>query len=297
MSDPFLDLESSAQSAAPRELFEIQINPPTGQVWRHTSATRDIVFSGNRFIAIPVARGEVAVAMPHESETALVVKLPVDHAFVRRYLQQGVPPKQVSVTLYRMQGATTEQLWAGYITSAAFEDSIASFRVPSRAGQWMLRTVPSATISKSCPLILYSTLCGVSRDGTGPTGLAYKVTTTVIYVNGRDIRVDLGSTNRNGSWAEGGEVLHVASGERMSVAAQIDLSPGTSSVADLSMQMQIVGLKIGDAVEIYAGCDWTINGTNGCTPKFSNRQNYGGMPQLSDIDLFIPGSYGPRLVT
>jgi hypothetical protein len=235
--------------------------------------------------------------MPQERESELVLKLPVDHALVRRYLKQGVPPKQVSVTLYRKQGDYTEQLWAGHVTSVAFEKLTATLRVPSRAGQWMLRTVPSATVTKSCPLILYSPLCGVSRDGSSPGGVAHKVTAPAIYVNGRDVRVDLGSTDRNGSWAEGGEVLHVASGERMSVASQRDLNPGISAVSELSMQMQLVGLKVGDTVEIYAGCDWSINGTNGCTPKFANRQNYAGMPQLSDIDLFIPGSYGPRLVT
>jgi hypothetical protein len=115
----------------------------------------------------------------------------------------------------------------------------------------------------------------------------------VISVSGRDVRVDLtgvtaGDTYR-ADWAKFGEFVHVASGERMTIRLQTDLNPGVSTVADLSLQMPIVGLQIGDSVEVYAGCDWLVQTCNG---KFGNKNNFGGFPELPTKNPFIPAGYG-----
>lgn len=292
----FESAEGSVQDSEPRELFEFQISPPTGVVYRHTSATRDIQYNGNFYTAIPIKRSAIGVLTTEAKEKEVEVLLPVDHALVRRYFAQGLPPKRISFTLRRQNGGQTETLWAGDVTSLSVSGGTARILIPSRAGAWMLRPIPSATITQSCPLILYSTLCGVSRAGSSPGGVAHQCVTTIISVNGRVIRVDLGDTDRNGTWAENGEVLHVASAERMTVRVQTDVDPGSSSVADLTMQSPIYGLKVGDTAHVFAGCDHAIAGLNGCTPKFGNRQNYGGMPHLQDKNIFLPGSYGLRTV-
>lgn len=285
--DAFYDAEASAEDSEPRELVEISINDGV-TIYRHTSATRDIVYAGERYTAIALARDAVMVTMPSESSNDVSLSLPIDHALCRRYTQQATPPKKIAVAIRRQNGGATEIVWAGFITSMAAEGRIARFRVPSRAGEWMLRTLPTATVGRKCPWVVYSDACGVSRTGSHG-GLAFRVSTTVISVVGRKIRVDLGSTDRNGTWAEGGEVVHAATGERMTVGLQEDANPGVSGVADLTMQMAIIGLTAGNSVDIYRGCALTVAD---CETGFGNRQNFGGMPQMPTGNPFLPEGAG-----
>ena len=287
----FLSAAQSVQDSEPRELIEISINDGT-TFHRHTSASRDILYGGNTFTAIPVERGEVAVTMPGD-EKDCILTLPIDHALVDRYCEQGNPPRKISVTIWRQDGGETEQIWAGEITSMNAERRVAKFRIPSRAGEWMLRPLPSTRAGRACPVFLYDSLCGVSRTGTGPTGLPHKVTTTVIYVDGNIVRVDLSTIPAGNAlrpdWARDGDLKHVATGEWLTIALQTDLSPGVSTVADLTLERPIVGVNVGDSVEVYAGCDMMI-GT--CDAKFGNKLNFRGFPHMPEENPFTPTSYG-----
>lgn len=278
--------ETSVQDSEPRELFTISVNSGVN-FYRHTSATRDISWEGVLFTALALQRDEVAITMPGQDKD-LILTLPIDHPFVRRWTQQGIPPQLCTLEAYRQNGGETEVLWFGSITSMNASGGVAKFRVPSLAGEWMLRPVPSFTVGKDCGHVLFDTGCGLSRTGSHG-GLAFKVTATVTYVNGRDIRVDLGDTDRNGTWAEGGEVVHALTGERMGIATQTDLSPGSSSVADLRMHLQIVGLAVGHTVDIYAGCNHTIAE---CNTRFGNKANFVGFPQAPSKNPFVPAGYG-----
>lgn len=282
----YLSAESSTEDSEPREL--VVIARSDGPVYYLTSASSDITYNGQRYTALALERGEVAVTMPGD-EKEMTLTLPVDHALCRRWTQQAVPPRKVTVTVYRQNGGATEQIWVGDITSMAAERGVAKFRVPSRAGEWMLREIPTARVGRKCSHILYSSPCGVSREGSNG-GISHKVATTVIAVSGRAVTVSLLSTSRNGDWAEQGELVHTSTGERLTVVDQTDLNPGVSSVARLTLQTNMVGLKIGDAVEIYRGCAHDIAS---CHADFGNRQRFGGFPSLPDSNPFIPESTGP----
>lgn len=274
--------ESSVQDSQPIELFYISVNDGVDEYW-HTSGVRDVSWNGDTYTAIAMERGEVAITMPG-AEKDLTVTLPIDHALVRRWTARAIPPRKVDVTVYRQNGGVTEQIWNGPITSMNAENGVAKFRVPSRAGEWMLRPLPATTSGVECSNVLYDSRCGVSRTGS-KDGLAFKVTASVIYVSGRDVRVDLGDVLRNGTWAENGELVHTESGERMTISLQTDLNAGISAVADLRMQFQINGLAVGDSVDVYAGCDHNVVV---CNSKFGNRQNFGGFPLMGFGILFFP---------
>lgn len=285
--DDFYDAEASAEDSEPRELFVISINDGV-TVYYHTSGTRDIFYNGNMYTAIAMERGEISVTMPGGGETDLTLTLPIDHALARRWTAQGVPPRFVDLRVLRQNGGATETIWYGNLTSMAPEGRIARFRVPSRAGEWMLRPIPAISTGRDCSHILYDTGCTVSRTGSH-SGLAHKVTTTVTHISGRDIRVDLADVARNGTWAEGGEVVHSITGERMAIALQTDLNPGISSVATLRLQMQIVGLQVGHFVDIYRGC---LHDIGTCNDNFGNKENFAGFPQLPSKNPFVPAGYG-----
>lgn len=277
--------EPSVQDNNPRELVHIEINDGAGDEYFHTSASRDISYGGDIYTAIAMDRGALTVIVPNE-ETELVLTLPIDHALVRRWPAQAAPPMKVVVTLMRMYpDDTVKTEWVGEIRDMASDGGAARFRIPSRAGQWMLKTVPSFTLSDQCVHALYDTRCAVSRTGSGPGGVAHKVTATIISKTGRDIKVDLATTDRNDDWALDGEIVHTSSGERRSVIAQSDIDPGVNGIATLTMNLPIPELVVGDSVDVYAGCDHDIDT---CVEAFGNRQNYLGWHHKPARDFFSP---------
>ena len=159
--------EESVEDGSPREIVTIAINGT--DTYRHTSADRDMVVGGLLYTAIALDRSETAITMPGE-EKDLTLTLPVDHALARRFTQQNQPPKKVTVTVRCQQtGGELQTIWVGDITSMQIDESVARFRVPSRAGEYMLRSVPNALVSRTCPHMLYGSMCRVSRDGAAPT--------------------------------------------------------------------------------------------------------------------------------
>lgn len=272
-----------------REYFDIVLS--TGITYRVASGTRDLVIGGDVYSAIAMDRDEATVAIAG-SETENVLKLPIDHPLVRRYLLQGVPPKQVTVTAWRIDEADViTQLWTGDVTGMSWNESmsIAEFRIPSRMSEALVRVLPNLTCSRQCPYILYGAGCDVSRDGSSPSGIPFKCVTTVLYADGRDVRVDLSNVPAGdamrATWALHGELLH-SSGERQTIRAQSDLSPGFSTVTSLSLAARIPELRMGDTVTVFAGCAHTALA---CATKFNALGKHGGLAYMPARNPFIPG--------
>jgi uncharacterized phage protein (TIGR02218 family) len=283
-ADTYLDAEQGEQSSEPREYCRIAYGNTQHLI---TFGNRDLFVAGAIYTAVASERGELGVTAAGNGKE-LTLTLPVNHAFVQRYLQQGTPPRFITFTMWCQQSnGSIEQQFVGEITSMSVDDENgrASFRIPSRAGESLLRVVSNVTIGRTCPHVLYDTMCQIPRS----LGSTY-FSTTVIAVDGRTVRVDLGVSTSNPyrlDWAVNGELYHPTSGERMTVIVQADVSPGTSTITKLTMQAPIVGLAVGDTVEIYAGCDHTLDT---CVNKYANRQNFGGFPQLPKANPFIPGT-------
>lgn len=274
MTDDFLAAASSVETSQPREIYEIIAGTT---VYRFASGARDIFYGGNLYTAASVARSELKVPQVGGDSANLEVSLPIDHPLVSRYFQIGVPPRRVSVVLRQLQGALAEIIWAGEVTSMACDgDNVeATLLVPPRVSESAERTLPTVTLGRSCLHLLYDTMCKIPRT----LGSTY-FSTPVMHVDGREVTIDLGvlpSDPARADWAVGGELYHPMSGERMSVFAQDDVSPGSLTLTKLTLQLPILELTTGDTVEVYAGCDHSLET---CVNKFGNRQNYGGFPQM-----------------
>lgn len=283
MSDPVLDIESSEQNSQPKELFEIGYG---STVHRLTSATRDVVYAGVIYTAVPIARGAVGITGVSATSGDLEVTLPIDHAIVRRWLKMGIPPKQMTATVRRYWPTedVSETIWAGYVAGLKCNDenTEATLRVISSAAQGLLRVIPNVTAGRTCPHTLYGAMCRADRNDS-----RFTLTTTALYVNGRVVRYDQGNTSAEG-WASYGELLHVASGERMTVRSHKYVGL-PSSVVEIEMQMPLPDLKLGDSITLYAGCDRTIAQ---CVARFDNRQNFGGFNRMPLRNIFRPSNTG-----
>jgi uncharacterized phage protein (TIGR02218 family) len=267
----FADDEAATESSQPIEAYEITAG---NEIHRLTSGTRNITIGAQTFTAAPIARSAVTVPATGGSPE-FEFTLPVSHAIPQRYLQQGVPPRAVLVNVLRYQSRSgeTEVIWTGYVTSLAVDGNTASFRTQPRGAQMMQRRLPTITAGRQCPHILYDPQCAVARA-------SFVVTTTVTAVGGRSIRVAT-MDSKPDYWAQFGEVVHVASGERMTISDHT----GT----DITMQLPIPGVAIGDAVEVYAGCNHLVTE---CRDKFANQANFGGFPNMPTQNLFSLSGFG-----
>jgi hypothetical protein len=294
--------EASVQDSDPRELITIEVNPPIGAVYRHTSGTEDVLHNGIVYKAIAIDRDELKTPMPEEDAEAQIL-IPIDHLLARRYPRQGVPPSQIVVAIQRLQvrSGEVQQLWKGLVTSMAADDVIARFLIPSRTMQALKKLLPQLGAMRACPHVVYSTRgCKVSESGSSPDGIPFKCSTTTINVAGRDVRLDLSNVPadnaRRTDWLRFGKLVHVASGEQRSIVKQTDPNPGVSTVTDIQLFERIVEMKNGDAVLLLAGCDHVV--TTGCRDKFGNRGNYGGMPHLPTTgNPFKLNNFGQYVLT
>jgi len=284
----FAEDEASVAHSRIIEFYDIVLSSvPTP--YRLAAGNRDLQVGSNLYVATPALRTElVAPQVDGSGSSGLTLSLPIDHAIVKRWFQGGVPPRKTTVTAWRKQerSAALEQQWIGLVTSMSCEGTIAKLLIPAQIVANAQKYLPTVTTQQTCPYILYDKMCQVDRT-------LFKVATTAILVEGRDVRIDIGDAAKIGQtvpWTLGGELLHVASGERMPIVLQTDADPASgSTITTLSMQLPLPDLKTGDAIEVYAGCDHSIQT---CKTKFANQTRFGGYPDAALTNFFLPGGSG-----
>lgn len=270
-TDPFLDAESSVESSQPREMYKIvQSSAVTYFV---ASGTRDIVYNGDTYVAFPMARTEATVdSITNDGQ--LTIALPLSHGLAQRYLAQGSPPREVSITVYRQQpDGLVERFAGGVVTSMAIDKHLAKFLVQSKLARVIQRKLPVIKASRTCPHILYDRNCRADRG-------SFTLNVFVETYDGRKIVISSIGGNPN-QWAQFGELVHVATGERMQIIDQLDRT--------VTLQAPIPDLRDGDALTVSAGCAHDIVT---CHVKFTNQVNFGGFPQLPTTNPFEHGGLG-----
>lgn len=273
----FLTDESSIESSQPREFYRIVQN--LAVTYYIASGARDIDHDGHTYVASPITRTDIPVATL-AADGGLTLTMPLTHPLVARYLAQGSPPRQIQVTAYRkqLQSGEVEQIINGVVTSMAIDGHVAKFLVQSNFKRLLARRLPTISAGKLCPHILYDASCRLVRSTftIGDDGTPLLVTA----VNGRRVTLD-SIGGQPDHWAQFGELIHVISGERMSVVEQV----GTT----IDMQAPIPELQVGSAVYLSAGCAHDIVT---CQTKFANQVNFGGFPQLPTKNPFVPTGFG-----
>jgi uncharacterized phage protein (TIGR02218 family) len=289
----FLDDEGSVDASEPREFFDITMG---ATVYRLTSGTRDISIDGVLYKAEAMTRRSLGVPqLSRAGDQSLSVILRVNHPIVRRWYQQGVPPKTATVTAWRkqMRSQVVEQIWAGSIASIDCAGHVATITVASLLGPAFRRRLPTLTVGRQCGHVLYGAGCRLVKTEANQDDIPYKCQSTVIYVNGREVRFDLSTVPADYAfrsiWTQFGYLVHTSTGESMTIAQQDDLNPGVSTVTKVTLQAQIIGIKVGDSIDVFAGCAHDVIT---CLTKFANQVNFGGFPALPTRNPFFPTGLG-----
>ncbi len=281
----FAEDVSSAWHSRPIEFYDVVFS--TGETFLIASGNRDLQVGSKIYKATPLERSELSSPNIDGSSKDVEISIPVDHAIVSRWLRFGGPPSQTLVTCWQKQERSQliEQQWVGLCTAITCSGNIAKLSVPARVANNVTRYLPTVTTSLSCPYILYDKMCTVDPE-------AFKVATTALLVNGREVRVDMGDAAKVGlvpGWSGLGMLKAVTSGERRTILAQNDEDPANSTIAIIVMEQPIPDLRTGDAVEVFAGCAHDIQT---CKNKFNVVQRFGGYPYAPVINPFVPGSSG-----
>lgn len=277
--DAYLDAEASPEDSAPRELYEIKQNLVT--TYYVTSCSRDVDYGGHTYVASPSARSEI-VASPigASNYTQLTIALPATHPLVQRYLALSSPPRQILVTVRRLQAqiGVAEMIATGIVASMAISGEVAKFMVETRFGRARRRKLPTITAGKLCQHVVYDANCRLERSTftIGDDGPPL----TIVTANGRNVTIST-IGGQPDHWAKFGELVHVATGENMMVLEQV----GTA----ITMQAPIPELNAGELVTLSAGCAHDIST---CRNKFSNQVNFGGFPQMPTKNPFLPTGLG-----
>jgi hypothetical protein len=250
---------------APREGIEIQYGTT---IHRIACGTRDADFNGNTFTRVSSEREAISdMVLKQDKDTS--IRLPVSHEFVQRYNRNGIPPKVVTCSVYRKQiNGDVKRIAFGELVSCKIDGHVASFLLVDAKARALKRSLPVYPVGKQCPYVLFDLACRASRA-------AFRVQTTVASHDGATVVVATMDAHPD-HWAQRGEIVHVPSGERMTISEQV----GTT----LTLQLPIFDLADGDVVQVFAGCK---KNPDDCANKFNNTVNYGGLPELPEGDVYL----------
>ena len=262
----YATIETSVQSGRPVELYEFR-NGTT--YFRYTSADGDVVYGGNTFAAVPIARGAVEAT----SETArLALEITCARTVGVLDLFALMPPAEiVAVTVRRLHAGDGEAitLWMGRILNVTLNNDAAEIHCESVYTS-LKRVGLRRLYQKGCPHVVYGPGCNLDRN-------AFKVVKTVSVVAGTAITLGSMGAFADGYFSGGYLEWESAGGyfERRAIRSQV------GGVVTISFPLP--GLAASDTVNLYPGCDHTLAT---CASKFSNRLNYGGMPYFPSKNPF-----------
>ena len=260
----YATVETSAQSGRPVELYEF-LNGTAA--FRYTSADGDVVYGGNTYEAVPIARGAVE-ATSETARLALEITCARDLAVLDMFTV--APPEEVvSITLLRLHAGDGEAItmWAGRVLNVTWNNDAADIHCESVYAS-LKRVGLRRLYQKGCPHVVYGTGCALSRA-------SYKATKTVSSVSGTTVSIS--SIGAVDAYYAGGYLEWVSGGvtHRRAIRSQT----GGSVVINFA----VPGLAGGASVDLYPGCDHTLST---CASKFANSENFGGFPFFPDKNPF-----------
>lgn len=261
--------ERSRESSAPLELYEFAIGP---ERFRYTTAPGPVTYASNVYTPLAIKREALFFGQDQRGE-AIKVTMPASNDLVRRYIN-GVPGLQCSLRIERAQrpdGTGTRVIqFDGVVKSVAFSlDGIqAELAMLPLSGE-LNSIIPRFVYSSQCNHVLFDENCQVLSSLHRHVGAVTVATNDTITVTGL-------STKGSG-WATGGFVALPGGDYRLVI-------DHTGDVARLLLPFPTS--PVGQTVEVFAGCDHTLNH---CGPKFSNAINFGGYPFVPSKNVFQSG--------
>lgn len=268
--------DDEARLGAPVELYEFR-NSGNGVLYRLTPDNWDIIAdvgAGNvTFTATSMKRGTRRVGEAGVEE--FVLELPAYHPLLLRYAFPISPP-DLEVRAWRAHiqadgsTGTVEQWWRSEVVGFSGRLPLLSLRAPSTFGAALKQELPNVDCGPTCPLRLGETRCGVNL---ADPDFDYVTTVTDFGIDGREITV-ADDDGHSDQWFQFGYAERTLDGERRLI---LDHTGNVITLIEAFSTYYENGVPTAwDEIELFAGCDRTLLGANGCLEKFDNVVNFRG---------------------
>jgi uncharacterized phage protein (TIGR02218 family) len=264
--------ESSVSSGQPFELYLFQTQD---QSWRLTSAGEARLYQGGAYAPETILRTNTS-ANSEVKGGHIKVTIPKDHAIAQLFIA-FIPNTPLTLVIYRghegeleseMKVAFTGRVLLGRFTT---DDTCELDCAPD--SEILKRSIATACFQRPCNRMLFDAGCGLSRDLWFIAGIVQSVSN-----DGLTIAIPECAGKSDGWFASG----HIEKGsERRMIIAHAG--------SDIVLMNVLNGLQAGDLVKVYAGCDRTYSGPNGCTTKFNNGANFMGWEWIPAKNPFSSG--------
>ncbi len=213
----------------------------------------------------------------------LTLEMPAAAAVCSRY-RIYVPATTTWLRIFRghrdavtgvLDPALTQAYWVGRVRDVRFKGAEAEV-LCDPLDAMLDRICLRYQYQTGCNHALYGTQCGIDRN-------LFMMPATVTAISDSDITISAAALNvspTNGvNWFLVGEVV-AQDGDRRMILAQTSL---TATTAKVSVGLPMENLKIGDVVNLYAGCDRSIKT---CRTKFNNALRNGGFSKIPGTNVF-----------
>lgn len=255
--------EISTQCGSPVELYEFRAG---NQFWRYTSAEVDIEANSEVYLSRPLLRTSVAVTQ-ETVRNSITLDAPRDLEVIDQF-RITPPTAVVSLVILRAHRETGSQVvaWVGRLLNVSWQGAKAELQCEPLSTSFK-RTVLRRLYQAQCPHVLYGPKCRAVRQ-------SFVYNATVTAVDGNLVTIDAIDDQPYA----GGIAIRVA--QQANEIAHIHY---IRSVNGLVLEITKAGnsFDVGDPLELFPGCDHTMQT---CNDTFNNIPNYGGMPFIPTIN-------------
>lgn len=255
----YLAKDTSSYDGQPVELLEIQYGPGEDEIVRTTSGDRDVKIGELVYQAFTTSREAFDDEGNPDDAKQLSISVPRDHPFIIKFDEQEFP-NMVAVRIKRMHlndpDLGTYNMWSGRLVGVSYEHPWMVLGCEKIATS-LSRTGCRIRYMRQCPHTLYMPRCWVDKA-------AFTVTAEVAAISSNSAVVRLTNILMPPERYYVGGIFNFGSLTRF-ITEQ--------SGVTLTLSRPLLGLKVGDQVQVAPGCD-RLAAT--CNATFNNLLNYGG---------------------
>jgi uncharacterized phage protein (TIGR02218 family) len=270
----FSDLESSAESSRPVELYVFALGATS---YLYTNSQDEITVGADVYLPTSISRDAIAQGSD-ERNRVLTVTMPGDNTFARKYVDV-VPGNRAVLSIYRLQrdespGPTPVLAWKGIIKSVRFPDNGQTAQVAAQSLDAALsHKIPRYSYKSLCNHVLYGAGCLVDPTAFSVTGLCSSIAGSTVVMVGADSQPD-------GYW-KGGIIRPVSGTDFRLVLDHV----GTT----LTLLLPFADDPTGANLQVYAGCNHRLVSGGDCLVKFDNVARYGGFGYVPNRNIYTNG--------
>lgn len=244
-------------------------------VWTLTSADENEIynagFGDETYLSSTIGRDEIE-SKNELSKANINVTVPLDSEMGRRWMK-SILDEIVTLTIFAKDGATTNVIWKGRLSSVKPEAAAIKLIFESVFTS-MRRTGLRMKYQRSCPHVLYGRGCNLNKDD-------FAVETPITAVNGTAVIAPGAAAYPDGWFTAGmiespdGSLRFITAHMGNSLTLIRALDDLSQSFAASGYGQNYGGFYGGLTANIYPGCD---RSKEICSSKFNNINNNGAYP-------------------